>query len=446
MKKRSLHYNINTAISLVLVLGIAVILGILGTKYHHQWDLTANKRFTLAPQSVKILKNLKDELLIKAFYIKGTERSAEDIFKQFAYYSPMIKYEFIDPNKDPRLAREYEISQPGTVFVLCGKNREKLMQVSEEKLINTIIKATRKEKRLVYFLKGHGERGLNIPGQQGLTALKEALEKENYEVEDFLLMRRQSVPERVSLLVVAGPLTKFQPEELEGIKNYFNTGGRAVFLIDINTPKQVTDFLTAYGFQVDDDIIIDPSSQMVGANYYVAMVAEYDQSFPITADFNLACFFPICRSMKAGGGPPASYVKWVARTSQYTWGIDKNRKEINGQIKVDPRKDKRGPLEVAAAGSYQVADGKKEARIVVLGSTDFIANGSIGLSGNRDFFLNCMGWLTQQEDLISIRPKAEENTPVFFNTKQKYGVFFFGLVFLPLLLTIIAIIIFIRRR
>ncbi|MCD6310487.1 MAG: GldG family protein [Candidatus Eremiobacteraeota bacterium] len=447
MKKRSVHYHINTAISLILVLGIVIILGIFAARNHYQWDLTRNKRFTLAPQSVKILKNLKEDVKILAFYAKHTEKKARDLLDQYTYNSKHIKYEFIDPNRDPRKAREYEITKMGTVIVECGEKREKISRLKEEELTNAIIKAIKKEKNVIYFLTGHGERSLKISGPQGLTQIKEQLEKENYNVQEYLLMRKKGIPSGISLLAIIGPRMKFQPEEFKYLKNYLDTGGRILFLADIDTPNDVVDFFKPYGIKVDDDLIIDPSSRMVGARYYVTMVAQYEQQHPVTANFsNIVCFFPMCRSLTARGGPPASYVKAIAKTTPYTWGIDKNRKEVDGKIEVDPKKDKRGPLDVAAAGEYQVMDGKKKARIVAIGSTDFITNSAINLSGNFDFFMNSVAWLTEQEDMISIRPKRMENTPVFLTQKQKYGIVFFGLVFLPLLLVIIAIIIWIKRR
>src|SRR5207249_1494870 len=48
---------------------------------------------------------------------------------------------------------------------------------------------------------------------------------------------------------------------------------------------------------------------------------------------------------------------------------------------------------------------KRETRVVVLGDSDFASNGVLGIQGNRDLFMNIVGWLSQQENLISIRPK-----------------------------------------
>ena len=41
-----------------------------------------------------------------------------------------------------------------------GPKREIVDDYSEEKIINAVIKVTRTEEKVIYFLEGHGERGI----------------------------------------------------------------------------------------------------------------------------------------------------------------------------------------------------------------------------------------------------------------------------------------------
>ena len=45
----------------------------------------------------------------------------------------------------------------------------------------------------------------------------------------------------------------------------------------------------------------------------------------------------------------------------------------------------------------------------MIGDSDFAANGTLGVPGNRDLFMNTIGWLSQQDNLISIRPKEADD-------------------------------------
>ena len=67
------------------------------------------------------------------------------------------------------------------------------------------------------------------------------------------------------------------------------------------------------------------------------------------------------------------------------------------------------PAPAPADGSKPPKPSKPETRIVVFGDSDFVANGYLGIPGNKDLFLNTVNWLAQQENLISIRPRDPED-------------------------------------
>ena len=93
--------------------------------------------------------------------------------------------------------------------------------------------------------------------------------------------------------------------------------------------------------------------------------------------------------------------------------------------------DKKGPITIAAAVSAAAAPAdaaearrradapKPETRVVVFGDSDFAANGALGIQGNRDLFMNTVGWLSQQENLISIRPKEADDRRLTLTATQQ---------------------------
>ena len=93
-------------------------------------------------------------------------------------------------------------------------------------------------------------------------------------------------------------------------------------------------------------------------------------------------------------------------------------------MKPDPE-DPKGPLTVAAVAT------KDKARIVVYGTATLASNQGLNLQGNRDFFLNTVSWLAEEEDQISIRPKDPRQTPVFLNANQAQLVFLLPVVVVP---------------
>ena len=105
--------------------------------------------------------------------------------------------------------------------------------------------------------------------------------------------------------------------------------------------------------------------------------------------------------------------------------------EIVAGGQVDPKKGKKGPLTLAAAGTYS---GTPQGRFVVIGSSTWATNnftGSLQL-GNRDLFSNMVNWLASDEDLISIRPKETEDRPLNLTTQKLNAIFWMSVLIFPL--------------
>ena len=80
--------------------------------------------------------------------------------------------------------------------------------------------------------------------------------------------------------------------------------------------------------------------------------------------------------------------------------------------------NKKGPMTIAAAGTYKTGKENSEGRFVVVGSSSWVANSFLSFNGNSDLAMNAMNWLSSDEDLISIRPKPQEDRKVNMTTAQ----------------------------
>jgi ABC-type uncharacterized transport system involved in gliding motility auxiliary subunit len=87
-----------------------------------------------------------------------------------------------------------------------------------------------------------------------------------------------------------------------------------------------------------------------------------------------------------------------------------------------------------------------KARIVVVGTADFASNQFLGAQGNRDFFLNAVSWLAEEEDLISIRAKDPKQNPVVLTSGQSRLVLGLPLLVLPGAVLLCGLAVIIQRR
>ncbi|MEE8161101.1 MAG: GldG family protein, partial [Acidobacteriota bacterium] len=236
MSTRAARYGGAAGLMTLLVLGILVLANFLNVRHHKRVDLTEKQLYSLSEQTRKVIENLETEVEVVGFFRTEPARiSFQNFMQEFRYVSSRLNYESVDPEEDPGKTSQYEIQRNGQVVVSSGSKREMVDDYSEEKIINAIIKVTRKEEKVVYFLEGHGERGIQDTEAQGFSLVREAVEKQNYQVKSYNLAQENKVPEDATLLVSAGPKVNFFPNEVNLLQEFLASGGKLLLLVDPDT-------------------------------------------------------------------------------------------------------------------------------------------------------------------------------------------------------------------
>ncbi len=455
MAKRSTRYGVNTAIMIAVFFLIVALIGIMSVRYKIRVDLTENKRYSLSPQTVKILKSLERDVEAIAFY-RGDERTRQamfDLLEEYAYYSPKFSFRFIDPDKNPAKTAKYGVTSYRTTLIRYGDKEEVVGFESENKVTNALIKVISQEVKVIYFVTGHGENSIEAAQNNGYRLIKEAIEKENHKVRPLLLISMDSVPEDAAVLVISGPKKDFLAAELEKITRYINQGGRVLFMLDPGTAPNLSLYASEFGFELGDDVIVDKLSQIYGANYLTPVVVEYNNNHLITRGFNVATFFPAARSVQIKeDSAKGSYN--LAKTSANSWAVTGELDE--DKLEFDPDKHQRGPINLIAVTAVTIEEStstsgaaeslKKWGKIVVAGDSDFANNTHLKLAGNKDLFLNMINWLAEEHMLISIRKKEPGLTPVTLTASQGKLVFWISVIIVPSLIMILGIGVIVRKR
>jgi gliding motility-associatede transport system auxiliary component len=317
----------------------------------------------------------------------------------------------------------------------------------EEKLTNGLVKLTREGKRVVYVLQGHGEHELGNTERQGFSEAKGALERANYEVKPLALAREGKIADDAAVVIAPGPRTELFAPELDALDGYLGRGGKVLAMVDPPFPQRVQDasmkkLLASWGVTLVDDLIVElsPIGRLFGIGPEVPIIQQYEPH-PITRDLGgITTLFPITRSLDVAKPAPAGVtVTSLARTSPDSWGETDREALTQGSAKPDAQ-DPKGPLNVAVVAT------KDKARLVVYGTSNLATNQFLNLQGNRDFFLNTVSWLAEEEDQISVRPKDSRQNPIFLSARQGQLVFWLPVVVLPGLVLAGGVIALVRRR
>jgi ABC-type uncharacterized transport system involved in gliding motility auxiliary subunit len=476
MKTRQTKYTLYVTVYLLIILAVLGAANWLANRHNKSIDSTSNKKFSLSDQTVKMVKELKNDVTITNYDKTTNFATARDLLDRYANLSTKLHVVYVDPDKKPQLAKAAGVRAYGETYVESGAKKEQAKSLTEEEITGALIRSLKSGVRSVCFVSGSGEHSLDDTGRSGYANAKDALEKNNYKTKTVSLLggapkpaegaapvetkinplgaatpgggAKPEVPADCTILVVGGPKYAYLQPSVDAIQAYVNNGGRLLVMLDpplkigreemqenLALEKQVD----TWGVTFEKTLAIDASGigQIFGLSEVVPLVTSYE-SHPIVRDLKeTATAFPLARTLDVKAGS-AEKLFSTSENSYATTNLS------SAEIRIDPKKDKKGPLTLGAAGTVKLAG--KEGRFVAVGSSNFAANNILRFNGNRDLFLNMMNWLSSDEDLISIRPKEPEDRRLSLSRRQMSTIFSSSVIGLPLIVVACGLMVWWKRR
>lgn len=464
------RYGTNSVIMIGAFIGIVAVVNFLAFENNHREDVTATKQFSIAPRTESLLKSLGENVEAKAFFIPGRSEQEEallstfrsdvdDLLRELNIRSGKFDFEFIDPVKEPVLAREYGVVDYPSI-VLEGTESRKRQTVAlssamqlyfstgllaiEQDLVTALLIVTGEEQKRVYFLAGHGERNIDDveANTEGFGFAFDGATRENYAVEFITLFspagRDKLVPPEdtpqpttpeVNMLVIADPKNELLAGEAEVMDQYLKNGGRMLFLAESDTPPTFREFLARWGIVIGEGHVVDLNRSIIdepqivvlsrGQGSYLDLIPELTNGLDTTYYPGLTSlvpaegvsFFPSEQpDTEEEEEPELGPIVGLALgiTSEASWLID-------DPARNDPRQGDVRDFFFPAVALRAVAPldeepptgltGTRPAEIVVIGDADFASNRHFYAFDNSNLFLNSINWLVGDEALANIRPK-----------------------------------------
>jgi ABC-type uncharacterized transport system involved in gliding motility auxiliary subunit len=452
LNARQTKYVAYAALYVLVILAIVSVANVLANRYNKSYDSTANKRYSLSDQTAKIVKGLKQNAAITYYDRQSGFRQAKDILERYSTLSPRIRVDYIDVEKRPQEARAAGVTKLGTSFVQIGTKKEEAKSVNETEITGAIIRDLKTTTRTVCFVSGSGEHQIDDTQRNGFSRLKDILAKDQYASKSISLLEKAEIPADCTVVVIGGPQSEYVQPAVDAIKKYVEQGGRAMILLDAplkfgrptSDNTALTDLLQSWGVSMDKNLLLDmsPVGQLMGLGPEIALVSTYD-THPIVDEMKgTATGFPLSRSLTVKSTDKTTVQKLFesSATSLATTKLD------SPNVNPSDPNNKKGPLTIGAAGSYKTGKENSEGRFVVVGSSAWPANSFITFNGNGDLALNALNWLSSDEDLISIRPKEQENRNVTMTRAQFNWVRLSSQFLLPGALLFAGVSVWWRRR
>ncbi len=457
---RQAKFGGNSLLSILAFAGILVVLNLIVKNQGWRLDTTKNKLYSLSPETIKVIKNIKEPVKVYVFSPPNQRQEAQDLLKEYSTRNSNFKVEYIDPYTNRSMAEQYNVTRLGTtLFTLAGRS-EQTTNTTESDYTTALLKLQNPQKVKVVFWQANGEKSVTDTTDIGYSELKATLERLNYQVVIQDSLKDPAVASDAGVLVIAGPQTPYINKQIDMVKNYLNAGGKALVMLDAtknNTKTGLEDIFTGYGIEVKPGLVIEGNPELYYRSPLNPGVKEF-MPHQITEGLSPAIFAGVEEVKPAAKLPDNANVQSLMKSSNASYF------EVSPlQLDQQPTKnlasgDEDGPISMGVALNYTVPkdnkDSKYKTRLVVLGDSDLASNVIVAYDpskelyapANLDLVVNSINWLSSQESLFNIVPKDRTPATLTMSDAQQRQLMYLVLIGMPVLSLLAGLIVWRLRR
>ena len=521
MKPVSKNIKRLNLIQLLIGLAVIILLNVIAKYAFFRLDLTQEKRYTLSPLTIKMLKDLDDVVYYKVYLegefpagFKRLRDETKEMLDEFrAYAGDNVQYEFIDPSSNPDKKQRNELYKslyqkglqptnlnfkeegdanaqkiifPGAIISYKARETSTQLLKSQgfahpEAMINNSVKdleynlsnAIRKVKSgtkpKVAFIEGHGELE-----EMAVADIAKSL-SEYYEVSRVKINGQLNSLRGYKAIVIAKPDSTFDEKDKFVIDQFITHGGKSLWLVEstfatmdslsksgetvgVSNPINLEDQLFKYGVRINTHFVQDiqgapipivtgmmgnqPQTQMFPW-FYFPLIFQYEKNaHPIVSNLN-AIKLEFANTIDTVG-PPSIKKTVLLRSSKFSRTINTPARISLSTVKEEPQEkqfsksflpigvllegkfesvyNNRIPLEIQNSKEISFKTNCDTAnKIIIVADGDIIKNGysktkgsitPLGFDrytgqeyGNKDFILNAINYLCDDEGLLSVRSR-----------------------------------------
>ncbi|MEY2821440.1 MAG: hypothetical protein RL105_1012 [Verrucomicrobiota bacterium] len=442
--------RINRAAQALLALALAASVNFLASlpSFRLREDLSADRRHSLAPESVETLRAAgrrspvgegRNSGWVRALVLAGDSSDESRLLRPRLLR--LIDAYRLEAGRDgtnwfrvdavgagssaallSEIAARHGVPEADTALILTCNGRARYVRRreltdgagafrGEEAVTSALIDVTEDRAAVCYVTRGHGELGLEDVSQaRGLSQLSLLLRARNFEMRPLDLAAASEIPRDASMVLIAGPQATFSPAEAARLSGYLmERNGRVLALLEPGRDHGLDRLLAEWAiFSPDAELQEpDPAHRTVDGDVALTRLDPHihpltkvllDQDLPLVASRLRPAKFDI------GSTPDSTLAVWqLIFSSEAAWG---EADPAQRPLRYDPARDQKGPVCVAAAaeratGIRQGAGGTG-GRLVVVGTSDIAANARLSRGGNRAFMVQCAAWLTDRDRAVSL--------------------------------------------
>ena len=438
-----------------------------GARHSSRDDWTGGRVYSLSPRAESVLADLPGPVDVRVLVpttIGGGRpnplaQELREVLTRMGEHTKHLRVRLLDPDRDrqeaEQLVAEFGLGgrdlADGVVLIRAGQGAQlrkthvlpgELVTYAtgpdvqatgprvkefrgEEALLSAFIQVSNPMELTVCHTQGHGEPPFdNLEPFGGYAHLGDLLRRANLELRQADLEAADGLS-GCNVLLVAGPSGSLSPGELRTVEHWAEEGGDLLLLTGaVARPDGgglvdhgLEPLASRYGVTFGDRVVLDPHG-MPGGSPLLAftLVDGWGEHPAVRALWGRPVSFIQARELTLGAVPEAREPEMLVQASEDGWAEADIAALRAGEGAEQDERDRPGPVPIAAAGE------RGSSRLVVIASDKFALNaylrGDIGYDHGRDLILNAVGWLTDREALLGIRPRAREHVKLVLRPEQ----------------------------
>ncbi|MCH1951076.1 Gldg family protein [Enterocloster sp. OA13] len=437
---KSRHFKIGLyAVAMCILMTVIVVLtNMISHKLpgrYTRYDTSASGLYSISPQTRELVESNTSPVSLYLIAPRGKEdQKLTQLLEKYRDLNGNITVEYVDPVLTPAFVSNYTSDKVSdNSIIVAGENRSRVLRNTdlypvnydydtgrtstdfdgEGQITSAIHYVTSDVLTKVYLMNGHGENELT-------ESFAAAMEKEGVETGRLNLTAAGQVPEDAGCLFLNVPVSDLTDREREVLTSYLEQGGRMLLITGITAAKMpnLDQVLAGYGVSAVQGMIVEGDSNYSIPSYPNFLLPEIRSSQitePFIAEGSLLLMPNSHGIVKTEDVRSTVEVKGILTTSP------------NSYIKTDSsslgykRGDPAGPFATGVTASEQTDGGVT--RIVWFSSSSMLMEEMDEMVGgnNTNLVLNAIGWMTEQENSMTIRPKPTSSASLRLTSAQAMG-------------------------
>lgn len=475
IKKSILIKRTTTILFVIILVALFIALTLWINKLNlNPIDFTKEKLYTLTDASKERIANITEEVNI---YFTGysEQDSIMDLAKQYHNANNKINVEIVNSTSRPDIVQKYGIEENTSCIIVENGQKSKILlvedlyvtdpatyeqiDITEEKLTNSILYVVAEKIPTVYFLEGYSEFSIN--GNMSYLAIY--LANEITEFKTVNTVSQGKIPEDCDTLVINTPNADFDDITTNAILEYINNGGNILWLNSVSTKEQnmpnVNKILGTYGVEPFTKGYISETDPLKRSSTAASIILPEVKYSAITKNISSPVFIN------------SSKINFVSNEELENLKVTKNvlleasetsfmrtNFEISYNGKLDSEEG--GPFIIGAELQKQIKEentetGEKEkvSKLVIYGENYFVSNYTIDSTsqtpfiaypGNRQLITDTIAYLVDREEDIVIR--KDTNTVTYTATVAQNNIIQWVIFGVPVIIILIGILVWQHRR